>query len=82
MTIDDDKAIALVLAQRLETSAQLQDIDAMLNKLFEIPPANIPDPATTKEEMRTLLREIRNDTASQDRIVRFIRIAKTLLGEA
>lgn len=81
MSVDDDKAIALILAQRLETKAQIGDIDAMLDKLFEIPPANIPDPATTKEELKVLLRDIKNDTATHEKIVRFIGFAKKLLGE-
>lgn len=81
MSIEDDKAIALVLAQRLETKAEIAEIDAMLDILFAIPPAGIPDPATTKEEMHTLLSEIKNDTATQERMVKFIGIARKLLGE-
>ena len=81
MSLDDDKAIALVLAQKLETKAQISEVNAMLDKLFEIPPANIPDPATTKEELKILLRDIKNDTATHEKIAKFIGIAKKLLGD-
>ena len=81
MSLEDDQAIALVLANRLKNKARTEDIDAKFDKLFEIPPANIPDPATTKEEMKTILRDIQSEKATQEKIVKFIEIAKKLLGE-
>lgn len=67
----------LNIIKRLELKAELSNLKEVLNEKFNDPAIAVPE-AATAEEMEILIDAIKEGTASNNKIARFIEIANSL----
>jgi hypothetical protein len=67
----------LNIIKRLELKAELSSLKEVLDELFNDPTIAVAD-AATAEEMKTLIEAIKEGTATNNKISRFLEIANSL----
>ena len=65
---------AKTIAARIRVKAELESLDAVLNKLFDDAPAEVRE-ATSPDEVAELVSAINAGTAEQNKIARFLELA-------